>query len=36
MGLPNISSNADKFNITSKTGVGTIVEITIHLNPIAA
>lgn len=36
MGLPNISSNADKFNITSKTGVGTIVEITINLNATAA
>ncbi len=36
MGLPNISSNADVFNISSDVGVGTTVEIMINLNAIAA
>lgn len=36
MGLPNISSNADIFNIKSDVGVGTVVDITINLNSTAA
>ncbi len=35
MGLPNISANADIFNITSEPGVGTTLEITINLNSAA-
>lgn len=35
MGLPNISANADKFNISSEPGVGTTLEITINLNSAA-
>lgn len=31
MGLPNIKDNADDFKITSKVGVGTRLEIYIHL-----
>jgi anti-sigma regulatory factor (Ser/Thr protein kinase) len=33
MGLPNIRKNADIFNINSKVGKGTILEIIIHLPP---
>jgi anti-sigma regulatory factor (Ser/Thr protein kinase) len=32
MGLPNISTNADSFDITSEQGVGTTLEISILLN----
>lgn len=32
MGLPNISANADKFEITSEPGAGTTLDITINLN----
>jgi serine/threonine-protein kinase RsbT len=32
MGLPNIKKNADVFNITSKVGQGTKLEIKIRLN----
>ena len=32
MGLPNIKKNSDIFQIQSKTGKGTILEITFHLN----
>jgi len=32
MGLPNIKKNADKFEITSKLGQGTSLEIIINLN----
>lgn len=32
MGLPNISTNADRFDITSEQGVGTTLEISILLN----
>jgi len=35
MGLPNISANADIFEITSEPGVGTTLEITINLNSAA-
>ena len=35
MGLPNISANADIFNISSEPGVGTTLEITINLNSAA-
>lgn len=35
MGLPNISANADRFDISSEPGVGTTVEITINLNSSA-
>jgi len=31
MGLPNISTNADRFDITSEKGVGTTLEIAILL-----
>ncbi len=31
MGLPNISDNADKFNITSEVGKGTTLDISITL-----
>jgi anti-sigma regulatory factor (Ser/Thr protein kinase) len=33
MGLPNIKKNADIFNISSKVGKGTTLEIVIHLPP---
>lgn len=36
MGLPNISSNADILNISSKVGVGTVIDITINLYAVAA
>lgn len=36
MGLPNISANADIFDITSEKGVGTTLEISILLNSKAA
>jgi serine/threonine-protein kinase RsbT len=36
MGLPNIRSNADIFNISSQVGIGTTLEITINLNALAA
>lgn len=36
MGLPNISDNADKFEITSEPGTGTSLDITIYLNTVAA
>jgi serine/threonine-protein kinase RsbT len=32
MGLPNISVNADKFEIISEPGAGTTLDITINLN----
>jgi len=32
MGLPNISTNADRFEISSEPGVGTTLEISILLN----
>jgi len=32
MGLPNISANADRFEITSEPGKGTTLEISINLN----
>ncbi|MDX9902800.1 MAG: ATP-binding protein [Bacteroidales bacterium] len=35
MGLPNISANADIFEIRSEPGVGTTLEITINLNSTA-
>lgn len=35
MGLPNISANADIFDISSVPGVGTTLEITINLNSTA-
>jgi anti-sigma regulatory factor (Ser/Thr protein kinase) len=35
MGLPNISANADIFEITSEPGAGTTLEITINLNSAA-
>ncbi len=35
MGLPNISANADRFNITSEPGKGTTLEISINLNSAA-
>ncbi len=35
MGLPNISANADEFNIKSESGIGTTLEIIINLNGIA-
>ena len=33
MGLPNIETNSDKFEIRTEIGRGTTLEITIHLNP---
>ncbi len=36
MGLPNISANADRFVITSESGIGTNLEITINLSGTAA
>ncbi|TCN67547.1 ATP-binding protein [Acetobacteroides hydrogenigenes] len=33
MGLPNIDSNADNFDIKTNIGVGTTLEITINLKP---
>jgi serine/threonine-protein kinase RsbT len=35
MGLPNISSNADRFDITSELGKGTSLDITIYLRTVA-
>lgn len=35
MGLPNISANADIFEISSEPGVGTTLEIKINLNSTA-
>jgi len=35
MGLPNISSNADKLDITSEVGKGTTLDITINLSGVA-
>jgi len=32
MGLPNIKKNSDKFDIKSKIGIGTTLEIIIHHN----
>lgn len=32
MGLPNIKRNADQFNISSKPGKGTFLEILLYLN----
>lgn len=32
MGLPNIKKNADKFEISSKPGIGTTLDITLYLN----